>query len=176
MINEEACKHLERCVVLAREALEAGDDPFGSVLVDDSGKVLCEARNRVVTGDATEHPELVLARWAAANMTPQARARATVYTSGEHCPMCAAAHAWAGLGRIVFISSSRQLSEWIAQFGAPASPVAMRPIGEIAPGVAVEGPVEALVDAVRALHERRHRTPHNTPYKRVLPFTGSFER
>ncbi len=172
MINEEDRAHLERCVVLAREALEAGDDPFGSVLVDGGGRMLHEARNRVMTGDATEHPELALARWAAAHMTSEARAQATVYTSGEHCPMCAAAHAWAGLGRIVFISSSRQLSEWLAAFGAPASPVSMQPIHEIAPDVMVEGPVEAMVDAVRVLHERRHRKPH----KRVLPITGSFER
>ncbi|WP_438768296.1 nucleoside deaminase [Kushneria sp. TE3] len=172
MIDEEACKHLERCVALAREALRAGDDPFGSVLVDGSGRVVKEARNRVVTGDATEHPELVLARWAAAHMTPEARAEATVYTSGEHCPMCAAAHAWAGLGRIVFISSSAQLGKWLAQFGAPAAPVQMLSIGEIAPGVVVEGPVPALVAAVRALHERRHRGTH----RKILPASGSFER
>lgn len=172
MINEEASAHLERCVTLAREALEAGDDPFGSVLVDGSGRVLFEARNRVVTKDSTEHPELVLARWAAANMTLKARAQATVYTSGEHCPMCAAAHAWAGLGRIVFISSSEQLSEWLVQFNAPASPVRMLSIQEIAPGVAVEGPVTALVGDVRELHEKRHRVSG----KRVLPITGSFER
>jgi len=30
-------------------------------------------------------------------MTPAERLQATVYTSGEHCPMCAAAHGWAGL-------------------------------------------------------------------------------
>lgn len=172
MINEEAGAHLERCVTLAREALEAGDDPFGSVLVDGSGQVLCEARNRVVTREATEHPELVLARWAAANMTVEARAKATVYTSGEHCPMCAAAHAWAGLGRIVFISSSRQLSEWLVQLKAPASPVRMLPIQDVAPGIVVEGPVTSLVDAVRELHEKRHRVTG----KKVLPITGSFER
>ncbi|MFC0337175.1 tRNA(Arg) A34 adenosine deaminase TadA [Kushneria avicenniae] len=172
MINEQARVHLERCIALAREALEAGDDPFGSVLVDGNGEMLCEARNRVVTGEATEHPELTLARWAAANMAPEARTQATVYTSGEHCPMCAAAHAWAGLGRIVFISSSEQLGEWLARLGAPASPVRMLSIREVAPDVAVEGPVPALVDEVRALHEHRHGGGHRT----VLPITGSFER
>jgi hypothetical protein len=34
----------------------------------------------------------------AAVMTPAERAASTVDTSGEHCPMCAAAHAWVGLG------------------------------------------------------------------------------
>ncbi len=32
--------HLRRCVALAREALDAGDEPFGSVLVDADGAVL----------------------------------------------------------------------------------------------------------------------------------------
>src|SRR5580704_17033916 len=93
--------HLRRCVELAAEAVAAGDFPFGSVLVAGDGRILAEERNREnSTGDATRHPELDLARWAAANMTAEERATATVFTSGEHCPMCAAAHAWVGLGRI----------------------------------------------------------------------------
>ena len=71
--------------------------------------VLREDRNRVPDGDQTRHPEFELARWAAANLTPEERAAATVYTSGEHCPMCAAAHAWVGLGRIVYAGSRRKL-------------------------------------------------------------------
>ncbi|MFX0542105.1 hypothetical protein ACEWPM_010285 [Roseovarius sp. S4756] len=62
--------HLNRCIELAEEALEAGDAPFGSVLVDADGQVLREARNRTQTNDATDHPEIALARWAAQNMTP----------------------------------------------------------------------------------------------------------
>src|SRR5215211_3454694 len=102
-------KHVRRCVELATEALEAGDAPFGSVLVSGDGKVLAEDRNRASGGDATRHPEFELARWAATHMTPQERAKATVFTSGEHCPMCSAAHAWVGLSRIVYAVSSRQL-------------------------------------------------------------------
>ncbi|ART62251.1 nucleoside deaminase [Kushneria marisflavi] len=155
-MQHQELEHLERCIALAREALESGDDPFGSVLVSGDGQVLCEARNRVVSGDATQHPELALAQWAAVHLSIEARAQATVYTSGEHCPMCAAAHAWARLGRIVFISSSRQLGEWLVEFGAKASPVSMLSIPEVAPDVVVEGPVTVLVDAVRELHQLRH--------------------
>ena len=109
-LTEVDLAHLRRCVELAREALDAGDEPFGSVLVDADGTALAEGRNRVVeTGDATQHPEFELARWAAAHLTPEQRAGATVYTSGEHCAMCAAAHGWVGLGRIVYASSSAQL-------------------------------------------------------------------
>jgi len=80
--------HLRRCVDLAREALADGDEPFGSVLVDPGGAVLHEDRNRTAGGDQTRHPELELARWAAAHVAPEERPACTVYTSGEHCPMC----------------------------------------------------------------------------------------
>ncbi|MGW7794198.1 nucleoside deaminase [Streptomyces tricolor] len=156
MVREGELRYLRRCVELAAEALDAGDEPFGSVLVAGDGTVLAEDRNRVADGDRTRHPEFELARWAAAHLTPKERAAATVYTSGEHCPMCAAAHAWVGLGRIVYIASSDQLSGWLAEFGVPAPPVRTLPVREIAPGVTVEGPVPELVDEVRALHRRCH--------------------
>src|SRR5690554_6974024 len=53
-------------------------------------------------------------------MSPEDRAGATVYTSGEHCPMCAAAHGWVRLGRIVYASSSAQLGHWLAELDVPA--------------------------------------------------------
>lgn len=151
-------RHLRRCVELATEALEAGDEPFGSVLAAADGTALAEDRNRVALGDRTRHPEFELARWAAAHMTPGERAAATVFTSGEHCPMCAAAHGWVGLGRIVYVSSSEQLAGWLAELGVPAPPVRTLPIQEVVPGAVVEGPVPGLADQVRDLHRRLHGT------------------
>ena len=90
-ISVEDLKYLRRCVELAREALEDGDEPFGSVLVSEAGEVLFEDRNRVKDGDETRHPEFEISRWSASHLTAEQRAAATVYTSGEHCPMCAAA-------------------------------------------------------------------------------------
>jgi len=149
--------HLGRCVELATEALDAGDEPFGSVLVDGAGSVRAEDRNRVVTdGDPTLHPEFELARWAARNLTVAERAAATVYTSGEHCPMCSAAHAWVGLGRVVYATSGAQLGGWLTGWGFAAGPVANLPITAIAPGVVVGGPDPTLADEVRALHARLH--------------------
>lgn len=148
-------QHLRRCIELATEALEAGDEPFGSVLVAADGTVLAEDRNRVVSsGDRTRHPEFKLARWAAVNMTPEERALAAVFTSGEHCPMCAAAHGWVGLGRIVYVSSSDQLATWLVELGVPPSPVRGLAIREIVPGLLVEGPVPGLAEQVRELHRR----------------------
>jgi tRNA(Arg) A34 adenosine deaminase TadA len=151
----EDLPHLRRCVELAAEAVDAGDFPFGSVLVAADGRVLAEDRNRENTmGDATRHPEIELARWAAANMTAADRAAATVFTSGEHCPMCSAAHAWVGLGRIVYVSSSEQLTAWLAELEVPPSPVRALAVGEVAPGLAVQGPVPGLDEEVHELHRR----------------------
>ncbi|MGW0135313.1 nucleoside deaminase [Streptomyces sp. NPDC003299] len=157
MVRETELPYLRRCVELARTALEEGDEPFGSVLVGADGKVLAEDRNRVAGGDRTRHPEFELARWAADHMTPQERAGATVYTSGDHCPMCAAAHGWVGLGRIVCAVSSAQLGGWLEELRVPAPPVRMLSVREVAPGVVVEGPVPELTEEVRALHVRFHQ-------------------
>ena len=156
MPTETELGFLRRCVELATEALEAGDEPFGSVLVAADGAVLAEGRNRVAAGDRTRHPEFELARWAAENLSLEERSAATVYTSGEHCPMCAAAHAWVGLGRIVYVASAAQLAAWLAEWGAPPAPVRSLPIREVAPGVVVQGPTVELVEEVRALHRRCH--------------------
>ncbi|WP_166982998.1 nucleoside deaminase [Paramicrobacterium fandaimingii] len=156
-ITEQDRERLRRCIELAREALEAGDEPFGSILVDAAGEVRFEDRNRVVeTGDHTRHPEFAIARWASEHLTPEERKDAVVYTSGEHCPMCSAAHAWVGLGRIVYASSSAQLVSWLAEWGVPGGPVAPHPITDIAPFLPVAGPVDDLADEVRELQALSH--------------------
>lgn len=150
-------RHLGRCVELAEQALAAGDEPFGSVLVDGDGNVLAEERNQVVSSaDPTRHPEFALARWAAEHMSGQDRARATVYTSGEHCPMCSAAHGWVELGRIVYVHSAQQLAGWLADLGLPAGPVRPIAIEDVAPRVPVDGPVPELTEQMERLHLQFH--------------------
>jgi tRNA(Arg) A34 adenosine deaminase TadA len=157
-ISDEDLDRLRRCTELARVARDDGDEPFGSILVGGQGTTFYEDRNRVKDGDHTLHPEFAIARWAVDNLTPDDRARATVYTSGEHCAMCAAAHAWVGLGRIVYATSSEQLTRWLTEWGAPLPPVAPLPITAVAAGVIVDGPAPELADAMKALYEAKFRT------------------
>lgn len=70
--------------------------------------------------------------------------------------MCAAAHGWVGLGRIVYISSAEQLTTWLTELGVPAAPVRPLPIREIVPHLLVDGPVHDLAEQVHALHRRCH--------------------
>ena len=151
-LTETDLRHLRRCVELAREGLEAGDEPFGSLLVDAAGEVRFEDHNRVQDGDETRHPEFEIAKWSASHLTAEERSDATVYTSGEHCPMCSAAHGWMGLGRIVYAASSAQLVAWRAGWGLPDGPVRPLAVQEVAPGVPVDGPAPELEEEMRELH------------------------
>ena len=155
MISTVDERHLRRCVELAKQALKNGDDPFGSVLVDADGAVLAEEMNREKSErDPTAHPELALVRWAIEHLTPDQRATSTVYTSGEHCPMCAAAHGWAGLGRVVAAASAAQLAEWRESWGLPPGPVTPMPIQDVAPQVVVITPVAPFDAQTYEIHRQ----------------------
>jgi tRNA(Arg) A34 adenosine deaminase TadA len=105
-------RYLRTAIRLASEAREAGDQPYGAVLVAASGEVLAEDRNTVVTErDITAHPELKLARWAAREL-PLAEARTTtMYTSCQPCAMCTNAIARANLARVVYALDGDQLHD-----------------------------------------------------------------
>ena len=156
-MDDHDLHHLRRCVDLARVAVEAGDQPFGSILVSASGKILFEGRNRVGGGDPTRHPEFAIVRWAVRNLSADERQAATVYTSGEHCAMCAAAHGLAGMGRIVYATSTVQLGDWLKEFGRPSLGIAPLRITDVIPGAEVEGPVEVFAEEVRLLHSQAQR-------------------
>src|SRR5690554_449301 len=151
-VPEDHRIYLQRCVALAKQALEEGNSPFGSLLVSANGKVLFEDYNHTANGNQMLHPELAIAQWAVANMTKEERAIAVVYTSGEHCAMCSAAHAWVGLGKIVYASSTEQLGEWSAEFNAKSSPINPLGIRDVAPIIETEGPFAEFAEEIRGLH------------------------
>ena len=152
-------RYLQRCVELATQALEQGNDPFGSLLLSAKGEVLFEDHNRTANGNRMLHPELAIAEWAATNLSEAERAAAVVYTSGEHCAMCAAAHAWVGLGKIVFASSTAQLDRWMAEFQRAPTPIAPLRIKDVAPAIETEGPFPEFADVLRELHRKNNKSP-----------------
>ena len=150
-------ERLRRCVELARTALDNGHGPFAAFLVDAKGRTVYEDHNRITDDDQTLHAEMGIVRWAVANLAPVHRIRAIVYTSCEQCPMCAAAHAWAGLGRIVYATSCAQLTQWLTEWHAPTPPVAMLPVTAVAPRVVADGPAPELEAEMKSLYEARYR-------------------
>lgn len=152
-LNSIDKKYLDHCLTLAEASLKAGDKPFGSILVNSKGQVLAEARNRVKELNVLAHPEYELAAWAVENLSSEERKNTRMYTTGEHCPMCSAAHGWVGLGTIVYLSSAAQLNEWLYEINQPPTPINLIPIQEIIPGIEVRGPGDGeMLEKIKALH------------------------
>ncbi len=104
---------LRKAFDVARRAREAGDHPFGSILADGDGNVLLEQRNAysLEGRDRTAHAERLLASRAGKAYDLEFLAGCTMYTSAEPCAMCSGAIYWAGIGRVVFGLSERQMKQ-----------------------------------------------------------------
>ncbi len=154
-LNSTDNHFLSLCVDLAEEALEAGDKPFGSILVDKEGAILAQARNRINELNALAHPEYELAAWALNNLSLHQRQESTLYTSGEHCPMCAGAHGMAEIGTVVYVASGQQLIEWLQGFDSVPPLIHLIPIEEVVKNIIVRGPAEGeLLERIKELHKR----------------------
>lgn len=123
-MTPEAEQFLRRAIALAAASREAGDPPFGSLLVGRDGDVLAEDHNTTISeGNISYHPELKLAVWAAQHLTPEQAAATTMYTSCQPCPMCTGALARSGLGRVVYALSGEQLNGLKSTGDFPAVPL-----------------------------------------------------
>lgn len=142
---------LRRAIDLAQEARAAGEAPYGALLLSGGGQVLVEEHNTSLADrDPSAHAELKLARWAARNLDADDRRRSTIYASGEPCPMCAVAHAEAGLGRLVFAFSHRQRDQLTGQ---PSWRLGVRELYDRRGlDLTVEGPATELTREATALH------------------------
>jgi tRNA(Arg) A34 adenosine deaminase TadA len=99
---------MERCIVLAREALERGDHPFSSLLVKD-GQVFAEGQNRVNSKvDPTAHAETEVIREACKALETLDLSGFTLYASAEPCWMCSQVIRQVRIERVVI----GELSRW----------------------------------------------------------------
>jgi tRNA(Arg) A34 adenosine deaminase TadA len=107
-LDDEAL--LRRAFAVADKARQAGDHPFGAILVGPDGTVLMEQGNGYTSegGDPTAHAERLLATRAKA-YDVAFLARCTLYSSAEPCAMCAGAIYWSGIGRLVYGQSEADL-------------------------------------------------------------------
>lgn len=91
---------MREALIMAEEALDAGEVPVGCVFVTN-GKAIARARNRTNEWrNATLHAELE----AIDHLLPRHRELAdiTLYVTVEPCVMCASALRQAGIGRVVY--------------------------------------------------------------------------
>jgi tRNA(Arg) A34 adenosine deaminase TadA len=116
-------------IVWMREALALAaeaDLPFGAVIVKD-GAVLARGGNSGKRrGDPTAHGEMVAIDACVAAHGAEALRGATLYTSGEPCPMCMGAILWSRFGRVVYAASIDELSTKLGQIMVPCAEIAAR--------------------------------------------------
>ena len=106
--------YLRKAIMIASNARQHGNHPFGAVLVDPEGQLLMEAENTVNTDrDCTGHAETNLIRKASAKFPPEVLAGCALYTSTEPCAMCSGAIFWSGVARVVYALSEKGLLELV---------------------------------------------------------------
>lgn len=136
--------HLREAKELADRAAEHGNRPFGAIIVDKNGKPLAAAENSVVTDDdIAAHAEMNTIRIACRAGLQRQLAGATMYASGEPCPMCTGAILRFGMRRVVYGSSWETMLPALGN-QPPVIHVASRDIAALCPqDIAVIGPCEA---------------------------------
>lgn len=103
---------LQRAIELAAQSLDDGTlTPFGAVVAVGE-TVLGEGVSQVVKKiDPTAHAEVEALRSAATQTGSHLMPEATMYASGEPCPMCLIACCWARVPRLVFGATTRDIAE-----------------------------------------------------------------
>jgi tRNA(Arg) A34 adenosine deaminase TadA len=92
---------MRRAEALRDEALRAGDQPYGAVLLC-GGVIVGEAPSRVVSStDPTAHAEMEAIRDAARRLQSRDLAGCILVSTSRPCRMCEAAAGWAGIARLV---------------------------------------------------------------------------
>ncbi|HIK07888.1 MAG TPA: nucleoside deaminase [Trichormus sp. M33_DOE_039] len=94
---------------LAIEEAKQGDAPYGAVIVKDH-QVVAIAHNTVTRDcDPSAHAEINAIRRLTTQINNFYLTGYSIYTTGEPCPMCAAACVWSGMTEIIYGASIADL-------------------------------------------------------------------
>ena len=86
----EVVRFLRLAMDEAERAAEAGDHPYGAVIVDAEGTIVATGRNAVNTDcDPTSHAETNAIRAACTSLGTLSLAGYRLFTNGAPCTMCA---------------------------------------------------------------------------------------
>ncbi|HEX7366132.1 MAG TPA: nucleoside deaminase [Pelobium sp.] len=103
---------MRKAIALSEQNMETYEGgPFGAVIVKD-GKIIAQAANTAYKDqDPTAHAEVNAIRAACKKLKQADLKGATLYTSGEPCPMCMSAIYWAHIGE-VYYGNSKAEGSW----------------------------------------------------------------
>ena len=148
--------YLRKAIQVSQQAREAGNLPFGAILVDAEGQILLEQPNVQVTdANCAGHAEMMLMIEASKRYSPAFLWTCTMYASTEPCPMCAGAIYWGNLGHVVFALAGKQVDEMTKD---PAQRIGLDlPCRDVLArgrkNIVVEGPFPELEAEAAGAHE-----------------------
>ena len=100
--TQEDINFMRQALVEAKAALAAGEVPIGAVITCN-GRIIARGHNMTERlNDSTAHAEMIAITSATEALGGKYLQDCTLYVTVEPCPMCAAATAWAQLGRLVY--------------------------------------------------------------------------
>jgi guanine deaminase len=131
-MTEDDRRFMRRAIDLSEKTslVDSAGGAFGTVIVQN-GEIIGEGANRVVAeNDPTWHGEIQAIRNACKKVGSFKLTGATLYTSAEPCPMCAAAAYWAGIGRIFYAATCEDALEYGDFDDTMIYGELMKPVGE----------------------------------------------
>ncbi len=138
---------------LALTQAESADFPFGAIIVRD-GVIIARGRNAGKSlKDPTAHGEMMAIRDFVSRRPGAELAGATIYTTGEPCPMCMGALLWCGVTRVVYAASIPRIAKYMNQIG-----ISCEALADAAPFATVEIVGGVLADEAVALFEKKPGT------------------
>ena len=96
---------------IAIEEAKKGDFPFGAVIIKDNGVVAKGYNSIKRDSDPTAHAEMNVIRKLTTKIKDRSLKGYTLYSTCEPCPMCAGACIWAGISKIVFGVSIKDIMD-----------------------------------------------------------------
>lgn len=106
---------MQRALLLAGKAADAGEVPVGAVVVYDD-EIIGEGWNQAIgCNDPSAHAEIVALRQAAQHLQNYRLADCQLYVSLEPCSMCAGAIVHARIQRLVFAATEPKAGAIVSQ-------------------------------------------------------------
>ena len=98
-------KYMREALLEAQAAASEDEVPIGAVIVA-RGRIIGKGHNMTERlHDPTAHAEMIALTAATESLGSKYLTDCTIYVTVEPCPMCAAALAWAQVGRVVYGAS-----------------------------------------------------------------------
>lgn len=93
---------IEQARLMKSRAVEAGDQPYGAIVVR-AGQIVGFGPSRVITGqDPTAHAEMEAIRDAARRLGTRELSECVLYSTSRPCRMCETASYWADISLMYF--------------------------------------------------------------------------